>query len=100
MLITNSRRSNLLLVEGLTDKWAIRGIRNKYCNDLRFKIDERRGLPSLIGSIQPECKVENRDALGLVVDADQNLGAVWDQIGDRLGRIGIVAPSTPIQTAL
>lgn len=95
MLVTKPRPPKLLLVEGLSDKWAMRGIHRKFCSDLRFGIEEKRGLPSLIRSIQPECKVEDRDALGLIVDADQDLEAVWAQIGDTLSKIGIVTPDHP-----
>ena len=87
--------AKLLLVEGLTDKWAVRGIRHNCCDDLRFAIHEKKGLPALIGSIQPECKVEDRDALGLVVDADQDPQDHWDRIRESLGEIDIPAPIVP-----
>ena len=95
MPINADSSAKLLLVEGLTDKWAVRGISHNCCEDLRFAIHEKRGLPSLIRSIQPECKVEGRDALGLVVDADQDPQGHWDRIRESLGEIGIPAPIVP-----
>ena len=42
-----------------------------------------------IASIGPELKVPNRRALGIVVDANDDIEARWAAVTDRLGRAGI-----------
>ena len=70
-----SRR--LLLVEGPDDHHVVRHLRDTHPDMPDFKISARNGFPNLKDAISPEIKVSGRTALGILVDANDDLNARW-----------------------
>lgn len=79
----------VLLVEGRDDEHVVDHIRRLHQSMPPFKIVEKGGLDELMASIGPELKVPGRRALGIVVDANDDIDARWAAVTDRLGRTGI-----------
>lgn len=55
----------------------------------------RGGVDGVIESIRDEARVSGRQALGILVDANDNLVARWQSISDRLASVGIQTPASP-----
>ena len=54
-----------------------------------FEILDKGGLDQLMASIGPELKVPGRRALGIVVDANDDIEARWAAVTDRFRRTGV-----------
>ncbi len=61
----------------------------------RFLIAEKSGQPDLLKSIRQEVMVSGRQTVGLLLDADDDLGKRWTKIGEELSRAGVQLPSLP-----
>ncbi|MCY4260814.1 MAG: hypothetical protein OXC91_11190 [Rhodobacteraceae bacterium] len=83
---TNTRA---LLVEGLDDRKVVENLLDK-CNlcHLDIKVEVKGGFDQLRKSISSELKVSGREALGILVDANDDLCARWQSITDQLDRAG------------
>ena len=85
----------LLLVEGRNDKHVVWQICNRSPHLPDFYISERGDVNSVLASIGPELLAEGRQALGILVDTDDNPQARWDEIAHRLRINGFPAPVSP-----
>ena len=86
----------LLLVEGQDDQHFIQQLWNKhyyqkqskslfYTNQKPpFSILDKKGAPSLISGITEEIDVPDREVLGILVDADNDLNEQWKKIAHEL----------------
>lgn len=63
----------VLLVEGPNDKHVVWQISNRYPALPDFYIREQNGVNAVLDSIGPELIVPGRQALGILVDADDSL---------------------------
>ena len=90
-----SQSEQILLVEGQDDKHVVRNLCNRHDNIPVFCISEKGGIAKLLEAISPEIKVSARKAVGIVIDANDDLTARWNAIGHRLGVAGIRPPSAP-----
>ena len=88
-LPTGSEPNRVLLVEGRDDKYVVDHIRRRHDPMPPFEIVDKGGLEELLASIGPELKAHGRRALGIVVDANDDIEARWAAVTDRLGRAGI-----------
>ena len=86
---------HLLIVEGQTDWHAMWHLRQRQMPATSFCIEDKDNDSELIASIVPEVRVEDRKALGILIDANDDLSARWDAISDRLGREGITVSANP-----
>ncbi|MBD1939841.1 DUF3226 domain-containing protein [Microcoleus sp. FACHB-68] len=101
---------NQLLVEGSDDKHVITALRNKHMSKDAFSVkvpneeDTKEapneqgpnGVEALLKNLQESLKQEHIRILGIVVDADQDLAARWQAVGDRLKKAGYKnIPRTP-----
>ena len=91
-----SRR--LLLVEGPDDHHVVRHLRDTHPDMPDFEISERNGFPNLKDAIGPEIKVSGRTALGILVDANDDLNARWQAINDHLRQANVTLPTHATQT--
>ena len=89
VLPTGSEPNRVLLVEGRDDKYVVDHIRRRHDPMPPFEIVDKGGLEELLASIGPELKAPGRRALGIVVDANDDIEARWAAVTDRLGRAGI-----------
>ena len=89
----------LLLVEGEDDRHVVRHLRDRQPDMPQFDICDKRGFPNLRDSIGPEIKAPGRTALGILVDANDDLTARWQAIAYRLGQAAINLPRPPAAQA-
>lgn len=88
------KRTNAqLLVEGKNDQhvvWALcqqHQVAETFSVELPSK-EEGGGIDPLLASIPVRLKISGLQALGIVVDADQNLQGRWDAVRHRLAQAG------------
>ena len=80
----------LLLVEGADDEHVVRQLCSRQTNMPHFDICDKRGFPNLKASIGPEIKASGRTALGILVDANDDLTARRQAIAYRLRRAAAI----------
>ena len=61
----------------------------------RFTLIDKKGIERLLKSISGETKVSGRVALGIIVDANNDIARRWQAITDQLKRKGIEIPPAP-----
>lgn len=82
------------MVEGQDDKHVVQ----KICQRRQYsypRIEDKGGIDRLLASISPELKVSGRQAVGILVDANDNPNARWTSIRDRLSKVGVTLPENP-----
>lgn len=92
----SSRTSRVLLVKGANDQHVIGRIRDKNNTLPAFHIEDKGSVGRLLESIAPECKVPERQARGMVIDANSKLQSRWKEIVSRLQKIKVSAPASPL----
>ena len=86
----------LLLVEGPDDQHVVRHLWERlYGRGIPFQFAPRGGVAGVVESIRDEVNVPGRQALGILVDANNGPTTRWESISDRLASVGIHAPATP-----
>ena len=84
----------ILLVEGHDDKHVVRHI----CQRRQYSpphIEDKDGIDRLLDSISPELKVSGRQAVGILLDANDDPEARWTSIRARLSKVGVTLPEVP-----
>ena len=61
----------------------------------QFHIYQAEGIDNLLARIYNQVNVPGRQALGILVDANDNLAARWQAVSDRLAPLGIALPPNP-----
>lgn len=87
--------ANMLLVEGPNDKHVIIHLRQRHMPMPEFCISVEDGVENLLSEIEPQIRVPGRRALGIVVDADDDIDARWQSISGRLNQFGVETPAAP-----
>ena len=85
----------ILLVEGQDDRHVIRHLRDRHQLKSNFCIKDKEGIRELLDSINPEIKVPGRRAVGILVDANDNLNERWQAITNQLLKANVQAPLSP-----
>ena len=83
-----------MLVEGQDDKHVVLHI----CQRRQYSpphIEDKDGIDRLLDSISPELKVSGRQAVGILLDANDDPEARWTSIRDRLLKVGVTLPEDP-----
>lgn len=88
-----SRR--ILLVEGPDDKHVVRHLCKRHQTTPDFDILDRGGLEPLLETVGAELNVVGRQAIGILVDANDDLVARWKSVTDRILNEGVTAPGQP-----
>ena len=76
--------AKLLLVEGQDDKHVVEHLRRRLASDLTFQCEDKGGSGPLLDAIDVEIATDGRLALGILMDANDDLAARWQAIGHRL----------------
>ena len=97
-IVSTQPESRILLVEGPDDKHVIWQICNRSPETPDFYIQDRGGIEPLLDAIGAELNAPGRQALGILVDANDNLTARWTAITNRLSEEGIRMPGAPADT--
>ncbi len=97
---SNSQQTRILLVEGPNDKHVVRHIiRRQLSGDddgpIEPDIRDMEGVDQLLEIIGAEIIAPNRQAVGILVDADDDIDARWAAVRHRLLEEGINAPTLP-----
>ena len=87
--------ARLLLVEGQNDKHVVKHLCCRSQPMPQFHIEEKGNIDQLLDSIKPEVRVSGRKALGILLDANEDLDARWRAVADRLGQEKIEVPCSP-----
>ena len=74
----------VLLVEGQDDKHVVRHLSRRHDDMPEFCIFDKGGIHDLLEDIGLELRVPGRQALGIVVDANDDLNARWNAVVARL----------------
>lgn len=85
----------LLLVEGPDDKHVVGHLHRRLAPDLAFRCTDTGGSDPLLKAISPAMRPEERVALGIVMDANDDLAARWQAIRDRLRGENVQLPPQP-----
>ncbi len=73
--------NNLLFVEGRDDEHVFKQLLGHYQVPEGFKIQDKQGIDKLLATLPTTLRVNSElDRLGIVIDADLNLGARWDAL--------------------
>ena len=83
--LSSSKSKLVLLVEGLNDRHVIEHLYWKRFDDKPpFEVVDKGGFSGLCAAIEPELKAPDRQAIGIVVDANDDPGSRWSAVTDRL----------------
>ena len=89
---------HLLIVEGPEDFHVLWHFCKRQSSVPSFSIEEKGSDRELLASIVPEARVQNRKALGILLDANDSLTSRWDALSSRLKSEGIETPTVPDAT--
>ena len=81
-------KENILLVEGPNDKGAIEGLMQKHHVARNFEFVVATGIDNLLQKLDSYLKSSAYGVIGVVVDADKDVDARWQQLRDRLMKTG------------
>ena len=87
--------AKLLLVEGQDDKHVAEHLRRRLASDLTFQCEDKGGSGPLLDAIDVEIATDGRVALGIVMDANDDLATRWQAIGHRLRGTDVQLPEQP-----
>ena len=85
----------VLLVEGADDEHVVRHLRNRHQAIPEFCIRDKGGIEGLLEDIGLEILAPSRKAIGILVDANDDLDARWNAVANRLREENIEVPSSP-----
>lgn len=85
----------ILLVEGQDDKHVVRHLRNFHQPMPKFCILDKDNVEKVLDSIVPEIRVSGRQAVGILVDANESLADRWKAVAYRLEQVGLKVPRHP-----
>ena len=85
----------VLLVEGPDDKHVAIHVSHSSPDMPDFLVIDKGGIHNLLHSIPLEIRVEGRVAVGILVDANDDVQSRWQAVTDRLRRAGIQLPASP-----
>ena len=85
----------VLLVEGPNDKHVVLHLCNFHEEMPKFWILDKEGIEVLLEAIGSEVRAPSRKAVGILVDANDDLDARWRAVANRLREENIEVPSNP-----
>lgn len=88
----------VLLVEGTDDEHVVRHLCNRHQAMPEFCIRDKGGIEVLLEDIGLEILDPRRKAVGILVDANDDLDARWSAVANRLRAENIEVPSSPERT--
>ena len=87
--------ANVLLVEGEDDKHVVRHLHDKLVLDLEFSYSVTGGKDTLLNAIPVLLKQASRRAVGVLMDANDDIDGRWQAVRDRLRDTTIALASRP-----
>jgi hypothetical protein len=80
--------AHILLVEGKEDLHVFASLMRFHGSPRLFEIAEQDGIDNLKANLPTYLKASDLESLGVVIDADADLGARWQSVRDILKRAG------------
>ncbi|MCE2487474.1 MAG: hypothetical protein J4F42_18320 [Desulfurellaceae bacterium] len=93
--ISSASDSRILLVEGQDDEYVVSRLLERHKSALPFSILNKKTISRLLPAISIEIKASDRQAVGILVDADDDIAARWDAVRGQLSKAGISPPPSP-----
>lgn len=87
--------NRVLLVEGPYDKHVVRHIRARNAPMPAFDIKDKGSVGEVLSAISTEVKVSGREAVGIMVDANDNPVSRWQAVAYKVMEVGVVLPASP-----
>ena len=94
-MATEEPASNLLMVEGPDDKHVVQHLRVKLAPELSFHPLVSEGYTNLLKAVFSEVRSSGRLALGILMDANDDISARWQAVGARLRKADVTVPEAP-----
>ena len=91
----SSLQPRVLLVEGLDDKHVVMHLRARAALESQFDVSDKGGIDPLLAAISNEVKVSGRQAVGILMDADDDAQSRWKAVAGKLRRANIDLPGSP-----
>ena len=85
----------LLLVEGEDDYHVVAQLRRRHPLAQDVAIESKGGVDRLLAAVRDEVRIPGRIALGILLDADDNVAAQWQQVRERLEPLMVAGVSPP-----
>ena len=83
---------SVLLVEGPDDKHVALHTWHRHAGEPPFYVEDKGGVDALLDSIEVEIKAPGRQAVGIMLDANDDPAGRWNQVKHRLSQVNIIAP--------
>lgn len=93
-MVIERKYKSTLLVEGNDDQHVVWGICGKFKVAESFDVIDSTGVPNLLAQIPIRIKLRDPN-LGILIDADTDLTARWQQLKDVLSPLGYLMPEQP-----
>lgn len=87
--------TQVLLVEGTDDKHVVRHLTGHHEDVPEFCISDKEGSKKLLADIGAELRRPGRRAVGILVDANDDLDSRWKAVAGRLREESIEVPDSP-----
>lgn len=91
----SSPKPLVLLVEGPDDKHVVMHLCRGTELEDKFDIQDKGGKDPLISAIRNEVRVSGRRAVGILLDADNDVQSRWGAVVHALSRAQVTAPTSP-----
>lgn len=95
MMDVKGKISQKLLVEGSDDLHVVLALCHKHGVPLSFEVVDNRGVTNLLKSLNVWLKTSSLQTLGMILDADELLSRRWNEVRERLARVGYEVPEHP-----
>ncbi len=93
---SGSLPSNVLLVEGVNDKHVVRHICQRLEVAISFCTKEKDSVEQVLDAIDTEIQAPDLQAMGILVDANDDVGARWEAVKGRLALANVALPNNPV----
>ena len=82
----------VLLVEGIDDKYVVEKLCERHNFEVEFDILDSGGFPELKKAIPLQARAEGQEALGVLIDGNENPAGRWDGVTYQLRMEGYKPP--------
>ena len=85
----------LLFVEGTDDREFVYQLCNRHAIDNKehFEVRASQGVVAALNAFETAARLKRERAIGLIVDADDDLGRRWQEVQARLDKLGHSTPA-------
>jgi hypothetical protein len=92
---SNKNSPQILLVEGIDDQHVSWALFEKHAIPETFEVIDSKGIDNLLIQLPVRFKQSDIKTIGIIIDADANLAARWQQLRDILAIEGVALPAVP-----